>query len=624
MRVILLLLLSFTLVGCPDDGRLDPGDDDDTVPSSNDDDSAPADDDDDDSAPADDDDATPAPTPLHETTSSGAGASARWEFEAAYDNVAGGDWYRDSDNETATLAWGESYVMMGLAAMFRATGDTVYLSRLAWHIDGVLASRDDARGVVDYRGVSAACWRNLHYQPSDEPYCYVVHSGMIGYPMAEFARLVADSGLEDEPDADGVLFGDKAAGYVVAAQETVAAHDDQWNAAGYYVFRPDATFLGYPGVDLPLNQSNAMGRLLLVLHDVTGDAAYLDKATALASRFAAQITVGPSGEHLWNYWGGAYSSAGEDVSHAAINVGFARLAAERGVVFDAADLEAFATTFVANVYVDDASFYDHVGGGSINTAGQRPQVGRWVGLAPQHASIYTAVRDVYEADYPASGVSSGSLLVSWALLAEYEPVLCEPFFYYVDWDDPDPASDDDWREATAYGANVLTEPPDLSQRCMVALPVDAPRAVTVQQWDGAAYHDVARWQATGGAVTRRLPYEPDWPYPYWSGGVLFQFADAFVEGDGILVQETALPDAPEITSSPPSSGSVGAPLAYEPVGAFEDSAWWSLRAFPPGARVDPATGALTWTPPGPGDWSFTLELRTDAGFAQQSFVVAVE
>ena len=56
MRVILLLLLSFTLVGCPDDGRLDPGDDDDTVPSSNDDDSAPADDDDDDSAPADDDD----------------------------------------------------------------------------------------------------------------------------------------------------------------------------------------------------------------------------------------------------------------------------------------------------------------------------------------------------------------------------------------------------------------------------------------------------------------------------------------------------------------------------------------------------------------------------------------
>src|SRR5687768_8371640 len=89
--------------------------------------------------------------------SGAAGAvTARWAYEEAYDNVAAGAWYRDLDNEGASLAWGESYVMMSLAAMFRATGDPAYLDRLAWHADGVLAQRDDARGVADYRGVSGA------------------------------------------------------------------------------------------------------------------------------------------------------------------------------------------------------------------------------------------------------------------------------------------------------------------------------------------------------------------------------------------------------------------------------------------------------------------------------------
>ncbi len=307
--------------------------------------------------------------------------TARWSFVEAYDNVDGGDWYIGYDNTSATLAWGESYVMMGLASMFRATGGPDWLDELARHADAALAMRDDERGVVDYRGVSAACWQNTHYQDGGEAYCYVVHSGMLGYPIAEYARLVAEADLRDEVAYDGTTFGDKADRYVTAAAEVVAAHDDQWNIAGYYVFRPDASFLGYPGVDLPLNQSNAMGRLLLVLHDLTGESSYLDKATALAQRFDAQITT-RDGAHLWNYWGGSYSSNGEDVSHAAINVDFAAMCAERGVVFGEADMDAFATTFMDNVYVDDRTFSVYVGGGETNHASYRPQVGRWLRLTP--------------------------------------------------------------------------------------------------------------------------------------------------------------------------------------------------------------------------------------------------
>ena len=50
------------------------------------------------------------------------------------------------------------------------------------------------------------------------------------------------------------------------------------------------------------------------------------------------------------------------------------------------------------------------------------------------------VRDIYEVDYPPESIASGSLLLGWAYLAEFEPPLCAPFFYSVDWLDPDPAA----------------------------------------------------------------------------------------------------------------------------------------------------------------------------------------
>src|SRR5690606_24449406 len=217
--------------------------------------------------------------------------SARWSFEDAYDNVADGDWYMGQDNTSATLAWGESYVMSALAAMFRATGHPMYLERLAAHVDAVLQQRDDALGVTDYRGVSGACWRNTSYQAGGEPYCYAVHTGMLVYPMLEFvAALRAEPRFEARVAADGETLGDKAARYLAAAQESVAFHEFEWNDAGYYVFAPDATFLAYAGQDQPLNQSNAMGRVHVLLAELAPGGGDEAKALALASRMHSMIT----------------------------------------------------------------------------------------------------------------------------------------------------------------------------------------------------------------------------------------------------------------------------------------------------------------------------------------------
>jgi hypothetical protein len=543
----------------------------------------------------------------------------RWAFEAAYDNSGGGDWYMHDDNETALLAWGESYVLQSLAAMARATGHTIYFDRMARHTDAVLAMRDDARGVADYRGISGACWRNTGYQDGGEAYCYAVHSGMLIYPMAEFARLVSTWRHREATAYDGQTYAAKAAAYVAAAQQTVAFHDDEWDADGFYVFRGDATFLDYPGVDQPLNQSNAMGLALLVLHDVTGEPAYLEKATALAQRFKSMITTGGDGANLWNYWGGPFAGDGEDISHAAINVEFAALAAERGVVFTPADIDGFADTFLLRVYRDDATFSDFVGGGPTDDPGYRPQIGRWLRLTGARTGVYTAVHDAFVRDYPPEEIGSGSVLLGWANLAAFEPPVCPPFFYPHDWSDAG-----DWQEATAYGANVLATPPDLGAGCRVPLTVDAPRTTRAAQWDGEDMHRATTWRPTAGFVRRSVPYEPRWPLVYAEGGVLFEFQDEFVAGEGILVEEPPVFTPPSITSQPPTDGEPGLEIVYAPSGAGDPPFWWSLADGPVGVEVDPASGALAWTPEVAGDVAFSLVLDSDLGSARQDFVIHVE
>lgn len=539
-------------------------------------------------------------------------ATARWSFVEAYQRVEGGDWYMGHDNEVAYLAWGESYVMMSLAAMTRATGDPTWLDELARHADAALAQRDDVRGVSDYRGVSTACWQNTSYQSGGEAYCYVVHSGMVGYPLAEYARLVGVYGLEDELGYDGQTMGDKAAAYVAAAEDVVAAHDDQWRSDGTYVFRPDADFLAYPSVALPLNQSNAMGRLLLVLHELTGDAEYLDKATALAERFEESMD-----DYRWNYWAGSYQAPGEDVSHAAINVDFATMCASRGLVFDDADMVGVADSFMERVYIDDQTFSSYLGGGATNQSNYLPQVGRWLRLTPWRTGIYTAVRDLYDDLYPPR-VASASNLASWGYLAEFEPKHCEHFFYFVDWEDPDPESEGSLRTATAYGANVLATPPAWDQACMTPLSMELSQDVELQQWDGAAYHRVAEIKAD--STTRLIPFEPRWGYEYWSGGSLLQFADPLFDGTGIAAWESLGLTGPTILSTPPTEGEPGQAMVYAATGEGDPPFWWSLSDFPTGARIDPATGSLSFTPVADGHYSFTVVLDNDSGRTEQSFV----
>jgi hypothetical protein len=65
------------------------------------------------------------------------------------------------NNENGYLAWGQAYVLLGLVRLYETTKDTGYLDHLIRNIDLVLAQRDQARGVSDYRGISGPVWRAI-------------------------------------------------------------------------------------------------------------------------------------------------------------------------------------------------------------------------------------------------------------------------------------------------------------------------------------------------------------------------------------------------------------------------------------------------------------------------------
>lgn len=552
-------------------------------------------------------------------TAFGRGASARLAFDAADLKLSGGDGYKTADNAQGVLAWGESYVMMGYASMFRATGDVRYLLKLVDHARAVQKSRDDLRGLKDYAGKSRPCWQSLKYSTGSEPFCWVVHSGMITYPMADLALIVKQRPeLASVPTLDGSTLGAAAGELVLEVEKTIATHEPEWKngpaaGEGHYLGDPKATFTSVAGKALPLNQMNALGLTLVVLAQVTGKADQLAKAKALASYLRNRLTASGA-TWAWTYWGEPWTQGkGEDISHAAINVELAARAQAAGLVFSAQDLRRFARALVERVHLSTDTVADLIdGGGGTNT--YRAAVGRWLPVAPRDARVWPIAASLYR---KLAG-ASGSELAGLAGLVEHAPRIREHSFYHVDWQDLG-----DHRKATAYGANLLLLPPLSGEAYAFRLGYRAQKLTTLAQWDGKAYHDGIRLAASGSSFEQVFaPYDPSLFFAYSGAKVLLQLADSFVAGQGIEVKEQAAVVDPELTTVALPPATAGSPWSATLTGSGDAPLLWTLVKGPPALKLGLESGALSWTP-GAGELPATLTVRldNDAGEVERSFTI---
>jgi len=543
----------------------------------------------------------------------------RERYDAADYSINEGNGYKEYNNETATLAWGESYIMMSYIAAYEGTLDTAYLDKLCDHADHVLANRDDNRGVADYRGISGACWRNLHYQPNDEPYCYAVHSGMITYPMAAFVRIIRENpALHELTTYDGMTYLEKADLYSEAAYETIDFHEDQWvddGNAGYYIFRPDATFLGDPGRDLPLNQGNALGRTIIALGLAEDDDDLLNRARRMARWFDDQLLLAPFDQaYLWNYWGGFYLAPGEDISHAAINVDFARLCGEVELVFNTQDLDRFANTFSRRIYFSNEKIYDHIGGsGSFGNPSYTKQIGRWLGYTPYDSTVYCVTRNFYDALDPTS--ANGSVVLGFGNVLRYDlPEQSEWYFTMDGWSD-----EGDYRVPTSENAGIYFIPSSRDDAMKIAMTYEADSRVNVRQEQDGEGEIVARFTETVEEPrTLFFAYHPEWLGDNEGYGALF-----IVSGIDKLYEGDAVPVAPEITSVPLTMATVGNVYTYQIEADGTSPIHYSATIDDQEATIEKLSGLLHHTFELPGEYTVVVQARNTGGEDEQEFNVTV-
>ena len=88
--------------------------------------------------------------------------------------------------------------------------------------------------------------------------------------------------------------------------------------------------------------------------------------------------------------------------------------------------------------------------------------------------------------------------------------------------------------------------------------------------------------------------------------------------------DSRLADITQETLTPIVRHALNQPMAYTATGYGDEPLWWSLTTFPVGARIDPGTGEVSWTPAVAGEHEFVIELRNDAGADTLSFTLLVQ
>jgi hypothetical protein len=277
------------------------------------------------------------------------------------------------------------------------------------------------------------------YRLVAEPVIFSVHTGMITYPLASFARIVlGTASLRANP-----RYRSKALEYLQAVRDAIAVHDHEWvqgRGIGYYRWLK-GTPLPYDGNPLPINQTTAIGRTLIELAAATGEKAYAERAAAIARMFKAQISRDAGDASIWSYWptdapiwkgyvatgdpaadvslytptyrnsAGTGAQQIDDCSHAAISVDFAGLVRQAGVVFGDTDLRAIGRTFGDNLATtgDDGipTVFTRLDGTGVAPSGQYLQAPRWIRAAWWDSRVYDQSKAIFQARQPAPGLGSG-------------------------------------------------------------------------------------------------------------------------------------------------------------------------------------------------------------------------
>ena len=248
-------------------------------------------------------------------------------------------------------------------------------------------------------------------------YVFAVHTGMISYPLAKYARIVLGS-----PALAEGRHGGQARRILAAVRRAVAFHDHEFvqrpDGTGDYVFTRGAP-IPFDGTIEPYNQSHGLGQTCAELYRLTGEKRYRTTIDAMLAAFEHGLAPGgPEEATSWSYWpvnselyrGYAAdeeisdytpsftpSQQIEDISHAAISVEFVAAAADAGVERATALLPRFVATYRDHVVRSDTEVWLRVDGTTDAAASSAVQCARWVVCSRLDDEVYRHGLRLYDA-----------------------------------------------------------------------------------------------------------------------------------------------------------------------------------------------------------------------------------
>lgn len=274
------------------------------------------------------------------------------------------------------------------------------------------------RGAADLEEVRSGLAAGA-FSMTPPPYHWPVHQGRITYPLITFARLVYE-----DPVLSGIpKYKERADAYIQATIAVLDFLEDEWreneSGEGWYVVSRGAP-IWMDGADEPHNHSLSVGRSVIQLAAVTKDEKWRIRAEKMARTIHNDLQLLPNGSYTWPYWwskGDAYHGwspsddvssntpalrprpTPEDVSHGSIEVEFAHLAFENGIVFTETDMERLARTFMENILIprSDGSMTlaRFVDGSGTPSFYDDTVAARYLVLGAWDPGIYDAVLRIY-------------------------------------------------------------------------------------------------------------------------------------------------------------------------------------------------------------------------------------
>ncbi|WP_328998084.1 hypothetical protein OHA18_26945 [Kribbella sp. NBC_00709] len=265
-------------------------------------------------------------------------------------------------------------------------------------------------------------------------YVFAVHTGMIAFPLARYARMVLGSSKlrRHHGFAREVLD---------AATEAVAFHDGEWvsrpDGSGDYVW-PKGAPIPFDGTVQPYNQSQGIGQVLVELFRVTKQPRYRTRVLQMLKAYESALRlVGDA--YVWTYWPpyselyAGYAKTAEiseytpsypaskqieDLSHAAISTEFVHAAYDAGIDGGpATDIQKFTHTFTQKLVRSANEVWYRIDGTGDAVPANAVQCARWGAYAEQDLLVYQQSLRVYDAAQlvPVQGSHAlGIAYLNWA------------------------------------------------------------------------------------------------------------------------------------------------------------------------------------------------------------------